>query len=121
MIDHISLYPVNFEKSKIFYTQILSALGYTPIKEFDVAIGFGIGEKPSFWLIRRDELPSNKMHVAFSAHSREEVNLFHQKGLEIGGKELGAPGERPYYHPDYYGAFIEDPDGHNIEAVIRKK
>lgn len=93
--------------------------------DFEYAVGFGRGPKPDFWLaIGPNSFQSadnvaiiTPCHLAFAARSREEVDAFHAAALAAGGKDFGAPGPRPRYHPNYYGAFVLDPDGHNVEAV----
>lgn len=89
------------------------------VKEEDGGAGFGANGKPSFWIFDDSE-PQKPMHIAFIAPNRKAVDGFHQEALKAGGKDNGAPGLRVHYQPHYYGAFIFDPDGHNIEAVCRK-
>jgi catechol 2,3-dioxygenase-like lactoylglutathione lyase family enzyme len=79
-------------------------------------VGLGRGGKPQLWL-SHGEPPASPLHIAFAARNRAEVDAFHAAALAAGGKDNGAPGLRPHYHPNYYGAFAIDPDGHNIEAV----
>ena len=79
-------------------------------------VGLGRGGKPQLWL-SQGEPPVSPLHIAFAARNRAEVDAFHAAALAAGGKDNGAPGLRPHYHPNYYGAFAIDPDGHNIEAV----
>ncbi len=117
MIDHTSVNVSNFEKSKAFYVDALAPLGYELMHEFDGSVaGFGIDGKPDFW-IGQGEVNTPRIHVAFRAENREMVQAFYGIALEKGGRDNGAPGLRIHYHPDYYGAFVLDPDGHNIEAV----
>ncbi|KAL3136185.1 hypothetical protein ABBQ32_007199 [Trebouxia sp. C0010 RCD-2024] len=122
MIDHILLSASNARITRSFYEKALSPLGYRVLQEIPleytggvVVIGMGTPDKPDFWLT---EGTPNKppLHIAFSADSRAKVDAFHQAALEAGAKDNGAPGPRPEYHKDYYGAFVLDPDGHNIEA-----
>ena len=104
------------EKSKTFYDAALKSLGYTPYRDYAPdAVGYLEGESTSFWIVRKDEkiMP---IHVALGATSKEAVAEFHRAGLASGGKDNGAPGFREAYGPDYYAAFIYDPDGNNIEA-----
>jgi catechol 2,3-dioxygenase-like lactoylglutathione lyase family enzyme len=84
--------------------------------EEDGFVGYGDGKKAFFWLGLRDA-PQTGAHIAFIAADRATVDRFHAAALAAGGRDNGAPGLRPHYHPDYYGAFVLDPDGHNIEAV----
>jgi catechol 2,3-dioxygenase-like lactoylglutathione lyase family enzyme len=117
MIDHTGINVSNFEKSKEFYAHVLAPLGYQLLSEFDASVaGFGIDEKPDFWIIQ-GEVNTPRVHVAFGAETREIVRAFYEAALEVGGRDNGTPGLRTHYHPDYYGAFVLDPDGHNIEAV----
>ena len=119
IIDHVGLKVSDFERSKAFYQAALGTLGIDLLA--DIAIGrdkhAGFGkERPSFWIGNgRDALSGT--HVAFTAASRAEVNAFYSVALSMGGRDNGAPGIRAHYHPDYYSAFVLDPDGHNIEAV----
>jgi catechol 2,3-dioxygenase-like lactoylglutathione lyase family enzyme len=117
VIDHTNVNVSNFEKSKIFYTNVLASLGYELLHEFDGSVaGFGIDGKPDFW-IGKGDVNTPRIHIAFRAETREMVQTFYGVALEEGGQDNGAPGLRTHYHPDYYGAFVLDPDGHNIEAV----
>jgi catechol 2,3-dioxygenase-like lactoylglutathione lyase family enzyme len=117
MLDHVSIPVSNFEKSKVFYTSILAPLGITPLMEFPGAAGFGREGAPAFW-IGMGESAGRGGHVAFRATSREAVRRFHEAGLKAGGKDEGAPGLRAQYHPNYYAAFLLDPDGFKVEAVV---
>lgn len=116
MIDHISLKVRDLARSKAFYEAALAPLGYAVIMEFGVTVGLGAGRKPDFWLGVGEA--SGPMHIAFAAESREAVDAFHRAALAAGATDNGAPGPRPQYHPGYYGAFVLDPDGNNVEAVI---
>lgn len=123
MIDHLSLGVSDFARSKAFYERALAPLGYGVLMEFahDDAHVAGLGElvtkKPDFW-IGGGTPNTPRLHVAFRAESRAAVDAFHAAALAAGGTDNGAPGLRPQYHPNYYGAFVLDPDGHNVEAVI---
>jgi catechol 2,3-dioxygenase-like lactoylglutathione lyase family enzyme len=123
MIDHTGINVSNLEESKKFYVAALAPLGYELLKEFDAAVtsfgclaGFGVDGKPDFW-IGEGQVNTPRIHVAFRAESRKQVNAFHETAMKVGGRDNGVPGVRSHYHPDYYGAFVLDPDGHNIEAV----
>jgi catechol 2,3-dioxygenase-like lactoylglutathione lyase family enzyme len=126
IIDHITLVVSNYKTSKAFYLKALAPLGITQVMEFGEACGLGRGPKPEFWIgtgpksfQKSEQLRViTPVHLAFVARSREEVIAFHKAALEAGGKDFGAPGLRLEYHPNYYGAFVLDPDGHNIESVI---
>jgi len=116
IIDHIGFSVSNLELSKEFYSKTLAPLGIVKLKEFEGWAGFGKNGKPELWF-GKGELPQLPMHIAFIADSRKKVDEFYVAALAAGGKDNGAPGIREIYHPDYYGAFVIDPDGHNIEAV----
>jgi catechol 2,3-dioxygenase-like lactoylglutathione lyase family enzyme len=122
MIDHVGINVSNFEKSKVFYAEALAPLGYQFLSEFSAsptnsAAGlFGVEGNPDFW-VGQGDVNTPRLHIAFRAESREIVQAFYKAALEAGGQDNGAPGLRTHYHPNYYGAFVLDPDGHNIEAV----
>jgi catechol 2,3-dioxygenase-like lactoylglutathione lyase family enzyme len=116
MIDHLSLSVSNYTASKAFYQTVLAPLGGSLIMEFGKAGGFGQGGKPSFWIGEGYSAPTPS-HVAFISPNRAAVDAFYRAALEAGARDNGAPGIRAHYHPNYYGAFVIDPDGHNIEAV----
>jgi catechol 2,3-dioxygenase-like lactoylglutathione lyase family enzyme len=118
MIDHIGLNVSDFERSKIFYEQALAPLGLTPQMEFSSSAGFGTEAKPFFWIAERG--PVGQAHVAFHCDDRASVDRFHAAALAAGGEDNGAPGLRPHYHPNYYAAFVHDPDGNNIEVVCHQ-
>jgi catechol 2,3-dioxygenase-like lactoylglutathione lyase family enzyme len=126
MLDHIGLAVSDFERSKSFFLEALAPLEITLLMEVtaeqtggDAHAGFGAGGKPYFW-IGNGKRPVGGLHVAFAADSRSQVEAFYQAGLSAGGRDNGGPGLRPHYHPNYYGAFILDPDGNNIEAVCHR-
>lgn len=122
MIDHTGFNVSDLEASKAFYLKALASLGYGISLEFEGAVGFsaqqGTGDDPGgdFW-IGAGEPQTPRVHMAFRAASEKQVQDFYGAAIEAGGKDNGAPGERPHYHPGYYAAFVLDPDGHNIEAV----
>lgn len=119
MLDHIGLDVVNLKESKEFYLKALKPLGYEIFIEWGAWVGFAVNGKPDFWL-RAGAKTTPSIHVAFRAENRELVDKFYEAALLAGGKDNGAPGIREIYHPHYYGAFILDPDGHNIETVCHK-
>jgi catechol 2,3-dioxygenase-like lactoylglutathione lyase family enzyme len=106
----------------VFYLQALAPLGYALIMEVQQdendspAAGFGANGKPDLWIGGEGGL-QRPIHIAIAAQNRAAVDAFHRAALAAGGKDNGAPGLRPHYHPNYYAAFVLDPDGHNIEAV----
>lgn len=117
MLDHVSLKVGDFGRSKAFYDAALKPLGVTLLMGDGQAYGgYGADGKPDFW-IGLGGTPSLGTHVAFTAQDRATVDAFHRAALAAGGRDNGGPGLRPEYHPNYYGAFVLDPDGHNIEAV----
>jgi catechol 2,3-dioxygenase-like lactoylglutathione lyase family enzyme len=126
ILDHVTLTVSDYAKAKAFYERALAPLGITALMDFGQACGFGRDQKPSFWIGAGPASFQNAeqlrvitpAHVAFVAGSRAEVEAFHKAALEAGGKDFGAPGIRAHYHPNYYGAFVLDPDGHDIEAVF---
>jgi catechol 2,3-dioxygenase-like lactoylglutathione lyase family enzyme len=126
ILDHVTLVVSDYARSREFYEKALAPLGITRIVEFGQACGFGRAGKPEFWIgtgpasFQKPEHLQiiTPMHVAFTATSKGEVDAFHAAALGAGGKDFGAPGLRTHYHPKYYGAFILDPDGHDIEAVF---
>jgi catechol 2,3-dioxygenase-like lactoylglutathione lyase family enzyme len=124
VIDHTSIRVVDLERSRRFYVQALAPLGYALRLEIPGAAGFGVasgfGKSPDpggdFW-ISQDQPLTPRSHVAFTAETRVVVDQFHAAALAAGARDNGAPGLRPQYGPDYYAAFVLDPDGYNIEAV----
>jgi catechol 2,3-dioxygenase-like lactoylglutathione lyase family enzyme len=116
MLDHVGIPVADFGRSKRFYEEALVPLGYGLIAVYDdSAAGFGLADKPDFWIARG--VAGAAVHVAFTSPDRATVDAFHTAALAAGGRDNGGPGLRPQYHPTYYGAFVLDPDGHNIEAV----
>jgi len=119
IIDHVGLKVADFERARDFYRETLATLGIELLADFSVGrdrvAGYGKG-RPSFWISDGREARGDA-HVAFTASSRAEVNAFYSVALSMGGRDNGAPGLRAHYHPNYYGAFVLDPDGNNIEAV----
>ncbi|QIG95251.1 MULTISPECIES: VOC family protein [unclassified Bradyrhizobium] len=117
MLDHVTIGISDIERSKAFYDVALRSLGisrlYAEGAEF---AGYGVGPKAFFWIGRRDT-PQAGAHVAFTASDRATVDRFYEDAIRAGGRDNGRPGIRPHYHANYYGAFVLDPDGHNIEAV----
>jgi catechol 2,3-dioxygenase-like lactoylglutathione lyase family enzyme len=115
MLDHIGIFVVDPRASKAFYEAALRPLGIAALMDFGEAVGFGSEGKPYFWLGKAQTV--GPTHVAFTAPDRPTVDAFYKAAIEAGGIDNGPPGIRAVYHPSYYGAFVLDPDGHNIEAV----
>ena len=122
-IDHMGLSVSDFERSKAFYLAALKPLGGGVIMEFPygtvgpfASAGLGVAGKPFFW-ITTGEKTTPHLHVAFRTETRDQVDEFYAAAMEAGGTDNGPPGLRLHYHANYYGAFVLDPDGHNIEAV----
>ena len=116
MLDHVTIGVRDIEQSKQFYDRALRPLGITRLYEEGEGAGYGLSPKAFFWIGSRDT-PQTGAHIAFAAPDRATVDRFHDEAIAAGGRDNGPPGIRPNYHPDYYGAFVLDPDGHNIEAV----
>jgi catechol 2,3-dioxygenase-like lactoylglutathione lyase family enzyme len=118
MIDHIGIVVTDLARSVAFYERALAPLGYAVIMKMEQFAGFGTKGKPDFWIGVGPQ--TQPVHVAIRAQGRADVRAFYEAGIAAGGKDNGAPGVREIYHPDYYGAFVLDPDGHNIEAVCHE-
>lgn len=125
MLDHLGFNVGDYGASRDFYRQALAPLGYGIAMEVTREMtgryegcGFGPPGRPQFWVGNAGtDAHAGGMHIAFVAKTRAEVDAFHAAAIAAGGKDNGAPGLRPHYHPDYYGAFVIDLNGHNIEAV----
>jgi catechol 2,3-dioxygenase-like lactoylglutathione lyase family enzyme len=117
MIDHISIQVSDLATSAAFYDEVLAPLGVRRIIELDDTVGYGDGQ-PRFWLGRATGTgPARELHLAFSAADRATVMAFHSAAVRAGAEVLNAPRVWPEYHPSYFGAFVRDPDGNNVEAV----
>jgi catechol 2,3-dioxygenase-like lactoylglutathione lyase family enzyme len=117
MIDHVTFGVTDLARSRAFYDRALAPLGLRRITRDDHDFaGYGVPGKGYFWIGPRDQMPSGA-HVAFAAPDRATVHAFYDTAIAAGGLDNGKPGPRPQYAPTYYGAFVLDPDGHNIEAV----
>jgi catechol 2,3-dioxygenase-like lactoylglutathione lyase family enzyme len=120
MLDHVTMGVGDIERSKAFYDQALRPLGIERLyADGESFAGYGANRKAFFWIGLRNT-PQTGVHVAFAAQDRQTVDRFYEAALAAGGRCNGPPGLRPHYHQDYYGAFVLDPDGHNIEAVCRQ-
>jgi catechol 2,3-dioxygenase-like lactoylglutathione lyase family enzyme len=123
MLDHVGIPVSDFARSKDFYVRAFAPLGYRLVREVSPAqtggqshAGFGPKGRPYFWIGTGKPI-EGQAHFAFAATDRAAVRAFHEAALKAGAKDNGPPGLRPQYHANYYGAFVLDPDGHNIEAV----
>jgi len=120
MLDHMTLRVQDYAKSKAFYLSALKPLGYELVMEVEGFSGLGVKGKPDFWIAAAEERKYSQLHIAFRAPNRKAVQAFYDGALAAGGKDNGAAGPRTEYHPHYYGAFVLDPDGHNIEACVHE-
>jgi len=119
MIDHVNLPVRDLERSRAFYERVLAPLGFRVLGRDGQAVGFG-GDAWAFGIVATPP-PLVPLHLAFTAASRAAVDRFYEAALAAGGRSNGTPGLRPAYDPDYYAAFVLDPDGHNVEAVCRAR
>jgi catechol 2,3-dioxygenase-like lactoylglutathione lyase family enzyme len=117
MLDHLGIPVSDVARSKQFFVTALAPLGYKVIMDLGEAVGMGT-EKPDFWIAKAQT--GSPSHVAFSASERGLVDAFYRAAIGAGGRDNGKPGIRAQYHPNYYGAFVFDPDGNNIEVVCHK-
>jgi catechol 2,3-dioxygenase-like lactoylglutathione lyase family enzyme len=133
MIDHIGLRArdaAEVRLLKTFYAAALEPLGYQVLREFGaehnigyIGVGLGVDGKPDFWIgtaTGEPTEPSGRMHLAFVAGDRAAVDAFHRAAIAAGARDNGPPGPRPHYHVNYYGAFVVDPAGNNLEAVCHR-
>jgi catechol 2,3-dioxygenase-like lactoylglutathione lyase family enzyme len=118
MLDHLGINVSDYDRSRDFYGKALAPIGFSLMMEPMPHIGgFGRDGKPWFWITDQREPTTMNMHLAFTAPDRATVDAFHAAALEAGGADNGAPGIRELYHPTYYGAYVLDPDGNNVEVV----
>jgi catechol 2,3-dioxygenase-like lactoylglutathione lyase family enzyme len=121
VLDHLGIQCVDMARSAAFYDAVLAPLGGTRIMDFGVAIGYGIEPKPDFWIGEHQTGEGfRESHIAFVAEDRATVRAFFDAAVSIGAEVLHEPRVWPEYHPDYYGAFVRDPDGNNVEAVSHR-
>ena len=120
MLDHIGVSVSALEKTKEFYLAALKPLGYTLFMEGEKYLGLAVDGKPDLWFHPTTVSINSHTHIALRVENRELVDKFYEAAIAAGGKDNGAPGLRTIYHPSYYGAFVLDPDGHNLEAVCHK-
>ncbi len=118
MLDHVGIQVADVPKATEFYEAVLAPLGFSKQMDFGEAVGFGTPERPQFWIgLKRTETIVHEAHVAFIAIDRERVVAFHDAAVAAGAEILHEPRVFPEYHEHYFGAFVRDPDGNNIEAV----
>ena len=129
MIDHINVRVSDIARSTAWYSAALASLGYVVTYDFPFSekrktatVGFGIGNRTELWISQAPGQPAPiaPVHIALGVPNRGLVHDFHAASLAAGGRDNGAPGLRPQYTPTYYGGFVLDPDGHNVEAVCRE-
>jgi catechol 2,3-dioxygenase-like lactoylglutathione lyase family enzyme len=122
VIDHFGINCADWDKSKSFYDKVLGVLGYSRQMDYQVAIGYGRDGKPDFWIADMKAGhaagPNREAHFAFQAADADAVKAFYDAALELGAESLHAPRLWPEYHAGYFGAFVRDPDGNNVEAVF---
>jgi len=121
MFDHVGLNVRDYPASRAFYEGALAPLGYRVVMAFEEwkAAGFGTDDRPTFWISQREPYGTGT-HVAFTCDDRATVDAVYAAALAAGGTDNGPPGIREHYHPTYYGAFVHDPDGNNVEAVCHR-
>ena len=120
MIDHFGINCADLEASKAFYDKVLATLGHSRLMDFGMAIGYGT-DKPDFWISEFDDMgPNREMHLAFSAPDADGVRAFFDAAVSLGAEVLHEPRHWPEYHDHYYGGFVRDPDGNNVEAVCHR-
>ncbi|WP_133650244.1 VOC family protein [Paraburkholderia flava] len=119
MFDHVVFGVSNYEASKTFFLKAFEPIGMAVVQEGSLGIEMSADGKTSLCLFPTDEKPA-RLHLAFVAENRQQVDAFYRAALEAGGKDNGGPGLRPRYHANYYAAFVIDPDGHNVELVCHK-
>lgn len=121
MLDHVGINVSDYARSRDFYVQALAPIGLSLLMEPMAGTGgFGRDGKPWFWITDQRRPRTENVHVAFAAGDRATVDAFHAAALRAGGTDNGAPGIRSLYHPTYYGAYVIDPDGNNIEVVCHR-
>lgn len=118
MLDHVGLRTQKVKELVAFYEKVLAPLGYSKLRDFGVAAGFGRDQEIPLW-IGEGERPSS-VHLALTAADRASVDAFYKTALDAGARDNGPPGIRSQYHENYYGAFVLDPDGNNLEAVCHQ-
>ena len=119
MFDHVVFGVSDYAASKAFFLKALEPIGVAVVLEGPLGLEISADGKTSLCIFQTEEKPA-RLHLAFRAETRRQVDAFHRAALEAGGKDHGAPGLRPQYHANYYAAFVIGPDGHNIEVVCHE-
>ena len=118
VLDHLSIQCADIASARAFYDRVLAVLGVQAVMEFGPAAGYGVSGKPEFWIEQqRTGEGFRESHIAFAAGTRADVDAFFRAAVDAGAEVLHEPRLWPEYHPNYYGAFVRDPDGNNVEAV----
>jgi catechol 2,3-dioxygenase-like lactoylglutathione lyase family enzyme len=118
MIDHFGINCADLDAARAFYDAVLAPLGFTTQMDFGVAVGYGEAGHPTFWIGSGEGVgPNRETHIAFTAENAERVRAFYAAAMATGAESLHEPRIWPEYHDHYYGAFVRDPDGNNVEAV----
>ncbi|HEX5252825.1 MAG TPA: VOC family protein [Mycobacterium sp.] len=118
MMDHVGINCADYAESQRFYDAVLGTLGFSRQLDVGRAIGYGRAGKPTFWISSAAAGPNREVHLAFEAADEDAVRAFYEAAVELGAEPLHAPRLWPEYHPGYFGAFVRDPDGNNVEAVF---
>lgn len=118
MIDHVGINCADYAQSQRFYDAVLGTLGFSRQLDVGRAIGYGRAGKPTFWISDALAGPNREVHLAFEATDEDAVRAFYRAAVELGAEPLHAPRLWPEYHPGYFGTFVRDPDGNNVEAVF---
>lgn len=125
MFSHVTIGADEPERLEGFYDAVLATLGIVPFFKMPGTLSYGTAAGPKVFVLKpfngEAHVPGNGGHVAFLAPDRASVDAFHAKALEMGGSDEGAPGLRPHYHPNYYGAYVRDPAGNKLQAVCHSK
>lgn len=125
MFSHVTIGSSDPDKAAGFYDAVLATLGIAPFFKTEGTLSYGTATGPKVFILKpfngAAHVPGNGGHVAFLAPDRAAVDAFHAKALELGGSDEGAPGLRPHYHPNYYGAYVRDPEGNKLQAVCHSK
>jgi len=121
MFSHVTLGTNDWDRARPFWIAVMEVLGHPVLREFPGGMAFGEPDGPKTFIVppfdRKEARPGNGVHIAYIVKSRSTVDAFHAAALAHGGSDEGAPGLRPHYHPNYYAAYVRDPDGNKLQAV----